>query len=289
MAQRRARTVTIRSDSASPVALTSRCPSPCFRDDENNRKAEEQGQPKETREVKFAVPCDSRRSSFDSTASSTSLSGHDHRSLSCESCDSLSVLAVEQQLRQMQQQLNEISVIPMQIQATLSFLTQTLSKFAPPEVQRQLPEALRATTAQATEEMDGFVNGTESSGERDAAQDDSEGDEANDEEAYAITLESLFDESEVLETIPARADEVEDDENTTEEPEISEEERSRIEKLERVIKLQKSWPWSQQEKPIHKRSNCHLVPSVALERSKIKQLTNMDSLPFYKHGYLTRV
>ncbi|EGK97338.1 AGAP003937-PD [Anopheles gambiae str. PEST] len=235
------------------------------------------------------VPCDSRRSSFDSTASSSSLSGHDHRSLSCESCDSLSVLAVEQQLRQMQQQLNEISVIPMQIQATLSFLTQTLSKFAPPEVQRQLPEALRATTAQATEEMDGFVNGTESSGERDAAQDNSEDDEAQDEEAYAITLESLFDESEVLETIPARADEVEDDETTTEEPEISEEERSRIEKLERVIKLQKSWPWSQQEKPIHKRSNCHLVPSVALERSKIKQLTNMDSLPFYKHGYLTRV
>uniref|UniRef100_A0A182TLC3 Probable small nuclear ribonucleoprotein Sm D2 n=1 Tax=Anopheles melas TaxID=34690 RepID=A0A182TLC3_9DIPT len=197
-------------------------------------------------------PCDSRRSSFDSTASSSSLSGHDHRSLSCESCDSLSVLAVEQQLRQMQQQLNEISVIPMQIQATLSFLTQTLSKFAPPEVQRQLPEALRATTAQATEEMDGFVNGTESSGERDAAQDDSVGDEAQDEEAYAITLESLFDESEVLETIPVRADEVEDDETTTEEPEISEEERSRIEKLERVIKLQKSWPWSQQEKPIHK-------------------------------------
>ncbi|XP_040151762.1 uncharacterized protein LOC120893753 isoform X3 [Anopheles arabiensis] len=259
------------------------------KDDENNRKAEEQGQPKETREVKFAVPCDSRRSSFDSTVSSSSLSGHDHRSLSCESCDSLSVLAVEQQLRQMQQQLNEISVIPMQIQATLSFLTQTLSKFAPPEVQRQLPEALRASTAKATEEMDGFVNGTESSGERDAAQDDSEGDEANDEEAYAITLETLFDESEVLETIPARTDEAEDDENSTEEPEISEEERSRIEKLERVIKLQKSWPWSQQEKPIHKRSNCHLVPSVALERSKIKQLTNMDSLPFYKHGYLTRV
>uniref|UniRef100_A0A182T1F2 Uncharacterized protein n=1 Tax=Anopheles maculatus TaxID=74869 RepID=A0A182T1F2_9DIPT len=191
------------------------------------------------------IPCDSRRSSFDSVSS------HDHRSLSCDSCDSLSVQAVEQQLRQMQQQLNEISVIPMQIQATLSFLTQTLSKFAPPELQRQLPEALRATTKQAAEEMDEFVGGTDPS-QPDATVDG----EVTEEEAYAITLESLFDESEVLDTIPAHGDDEDDgqsqDEDTSEEPEISEEERSRIEKLERIIKLQKTWPWSQQEKPIHK-------------------------------------
>ncbi|XP_049301795.1 uncharacterized protein LOC125775229 [Anopheles funestus] len=216
------------------------------------------------------------------------MSSHDHRSLSCDSCDSLSVLAVEQQLRQMQQQLNEISVIPMQIQATLSFLTQTLSKFAPPEVQRQLPEALRASTKQATDEMDEFVNGTEAT-----PTDTTDDGDVKEEEVYAITLESLFDESEVLETIPFRGDDDDgqswEEMDTPEEPEINEEERSRIEKLERIIKLQKTWPWSQKEKPIHKRSNCHLVPSVALERSKIKQLTNMDSLPFYKHGYLTRV
>ncbi|XP_035891197.1 uncharacterized protein LOC118502740 [Anopheles stephensi] len=189
----------------------------------------------------------------------------------------------------MQQQLNEISVIPMQIQATLSFLTQTLSKFAPPELQRQLPEALRASTKQASEEIKEFVGGADST-ERDETVDG----EVTEEETYTITLESLFDESEVLDTIPARGEDDDDDgqsqdEDTPEEPEISEEERSRIEKLERIIKLQKTWPWSQQEKPIHKRSNCHLVPSVALERSKIKQLTNMESLPFYKHGYLTRV
>ncbi|XP_052890505.1 uncharacterized protein LOC128298763 [Anopheles moucheti] len=216
------------------------------------------------------------------------MSSHDHRSLSCDSCDSLSVLAVEQQLRQMQQQLNEISVIPMQIQATLSFLTQTLTKFAPPELQRQLPDALRATTKQATDEMDEFVNGEELT----QTESTKDGD-VTEEEAFAITLESLFDESEVFETLPPRGEDDDgqswDGTETPEEPEISEEERSRIEKLERIIKLQKTWPWSQQEKPIHKRSNCHLVPSVALERSKIKQLTNMESLPFYKHGYLTRV
>ncbi|XP_050071066.1 uncharacterized protein LOC126559014 [Anopheles maculipalpis] len=220
------------------------------------------------------------------------MSSHDHRSLSCESCDSLSVQAVEQQLRQMQQQLNEISVIPMQIQATLSFLTQTLSKFAPPELQQQLPEALRVTTKQAAQEMDDFVGDKDSTPQQDETTDG----EVPEQETYAITLETLFDESEVLDTIPARGEVDDDDDDgqtqddeTPEEPEISEEERSRIEKLERIIKLQKTWPWSQQEKPIHKRSNCHLVPSVALERSKIKQLTNMGSLPFYKHGYLTRV
>uniref|UniRef100_A0A182QG64 Probable small nuclear ribonucleoprotein Sm D2 n=1 Tax=Anopheles farauti TaxID=69004 RepID=A0A182QG64_9DIPT len=194
-------------------------------------------------------PCDSRRSSFDSASS------HDHRSLSCESCDSLSVLAVEQQLRQMQQQLNEISVIPMQIQATLSFLTQTLSKFAPPELQKQLPESLRATTQQATEAMEGFVNGTDVPQPDVNVEDD---EEDREEDSYALTLQALFDESQVLDTIPSRDGDADFDhdqdgeDNESAEPELSEEERSRIEKLERIIKLQKSWPWSQQEKPIHK-------------------------------------
>ncbi|XP_053670843.1 uncharacterized protein LOC128721146 [Anopheles nili] len=188
----------------------------------------------------------------------------------------------------MQQQLNEISVIPMQIQATLSFLTQTLTKFAPPELQQQLPEALRATSAQGqAQDVHGadIVIHVEPSGEEEPLGDDEQ------QEEDAITLKSLFDESVVLDTVPVRdeddADAQSDEED--EEPEISEEERSRIEKVERIIKLQQTWPWSQKEKPIHKRSNCHLVPSVALERSKIKQLTNLESLPFYKHGYLTRV
>ncbi|XP_058117131.1 uncharacterized protein LOC131288872 [Anopheles ziemanni] len=217
------------------------------------------------------------------------MSSHDHRSLSRESCDSLSVLAVEQQLRQMQQQLNEISVIPMQIQATLSFLTKTLSKFAPPELQMQLPEALRTTANEQVEEATKLEE-CEDTDEIDYGGDQMVDAEENDE--YSITLESLFDESKVLPLVSTPEDdeaENQQEEDEDFEPEISEEERSRIEKLERIIKLQKTWPWSQQEKPIHKRSNCHLVPSVALERSKIKQITNIGALPFYKHGYLTRV
>ncbi|ETN58252.1 hypothetical protein AND_010161 [Anopheles darlingi] len=194
------------------------------------------------------ITCDSRRSSFDSVSSSS----HDHRSRSCESCESsISVQAVEQQLRQMQQQLNEISVIPMQIQATLSFLTKTLSKFAPPELQMQLPETLRDSSSPQNQQQH-LVEEAErhSTVQEDAdAMDNSETADQQQQEEYAITLESLFDESVVLESIPIDAQEDEEEEY---EPEISEEERLRIEKMERVIKLQKTWPWSQQEKPIHK-------------------------------------
>ncbi|XP_058055977.1 uncharacterized protein LOC131207383 [Anopheles bellator] len=187
----------------------------------------------------------------------------------------------------MQQQLNEISVIPMQIHATLSFLTKTLSKFAPPELQMELPEALRSSTTLSNDE----VRETNDPINLQRLDEEDESTQNDPDEEFAITLESLFDESEVLESLPARNG-VEDDNRSDQEedtePEMSEEERLRIEKLERVIKLQKSWPWSQTEKPIHKRSNCHLVPSIALERSKIKQFPDREALPFYKHAVLQR-
>ncbi|XP_050082665.1 uncharacterized protein LOC126569539 [Anopheles aquasalis] len=190
----------------------------------------------------------------------------------------------------MQRQLNEISVIPMQIQATLSFLTKTLSQFAPPELQMQLPETLRDSgSPQHQHQQQPSTEEAESHSETTLEHTNAIGNSepADQQEEYAITLESLFDESVVVETIPTEKDGQEDDEEESE-PEISEEERLRIEKMERVIKLQKTWPWSQQEKPIHKRSNCHLVPSVALERSRIKQITERETLPFYKHGLLQR-
>ncbi|XP_062702405.1 PDZ and LIM domain protein 2-like isoform X2 [Aedes albopictus] len=206
------------------------------------------------------------------------------RSPSCESCEYTNAAVVEEQLRQMQQQLNEISIIPMQIQATLSYLTKTLAKFAPPELQRELPVSLRSSSVRETipeesESMDEY--------EQDKDLEYYE----NDEEYLAPFLERLFDESEVLEEISPRelGDDVDRRENgPDQEEEITEEERLKQEKFERVSKLEQSWPWSQTAKPIHKRSNCHLVPSVALEKSKIKQLTE-EVLPFYNRGYRQRI
>ncbi|KXJ72939.1 hypothetical protein RP20_CCG016893 [Aedes albopictus] len=206
------------------------------------------------------------------------------RSPSCESCEYTNAAVVEEQLRQMQQQLNEISIIPMQIQATLSYLTKTLAKFAPPELQRELPVSLRSSSVRETipeesESMDEYE------------QDEDLECYENDEEYLAPFLERLFDESEVLKEISPRelGDDVDRRENgPDQEEEITEEERLKQEKFERVSKLEQSWPWSQTAKPIHKRSNCHLVPSVALEKSKIKQLTE-EVLPFYNRGYRQRI
>ncbi|XP_058837228.1 uncharacterized protein LOC131693439 [Topomyia yanbarensis] len=200
------------------------------------------------------------------------------RSPSCESCEYTNASAVEEQLRQMQKQLNEISIIPMQIQATLCYLTKTLAKFAPPELQRELPASLRSSSVRETipEEVE----------EQESDQED---------EYLADCLEKLFDESQVLDVVPPRdfeyeyypREESECDEDE-EEQKTDEEERLKQEKLERVTKMELSWPWSQSAKPIHKRSNCHLVPSVALEKCKIKQLTEGD-LPFYNRGYRQRI
>ncbi|KAL1397522.1 hypothetical protein pipiens_009694 [Culex pipiens pipiens] len=207
------------------------------------------------------------------------------RSHSCESCDSFANAAVvEEQLRQMQKQLNDIQLIPMQIQATLSYLTKTISKFVPPEMQREMPASMRGGSCvrdetiieecEDLEDSDGDADGEER-----AEQPEGEGeeDDPEDEENFAGFFERLFDEAgDRYEEEPT-----DDGFGSDEEPEIGEEERLRLEKMERVSKLERSWPWSETAKPIHKRSNCHLVPS----KTKIKQL---DELPFYKRGFQQR-
>ncbi|XP_058443771.1 uncharacterized protein LOC131425704, partial [Malaya genurostris] len=199
------------------------------------------------------------------------------RSPSCESCEYTNAAVVEEQLRQMQKQLNEISIIPMQIQATLSYLTKVLAKFAPPELQQELPSSLRSSSVRETiqEEVEEHLDHDE-------------------DEDLTSCLELLFDESQVLDVVPPREYEYEyysDDEpeyDSKDEETVTEEERLKQEKLDRVTKMELSWPWSQSAKPIHKRSNCHLVPSVALEKSKIKQLTEGD-LHSFNRGYRQRI
>ncbi|XP_062533145.1 PDZ and LIM domain protein 2 isoform X2 [Armigeres subalbatus] len=210
------------------------------------------------------------------------------RSPSCESCEYSNAAVVEEQLRQMQKQLNEISIIPMQIQATLSYLTKALAKFAPPELHRELPLSLRSSSVRET-----IPEECESMDESEQDDDDAQEWDEDDEEFLAPIFGRLFDESEVLEVIPPRelgddVDRREDGPDQDEDAEANEEEKMKQEKLERVIKMERSWPWSQTAKPIHKRSNCHLVPSVALEKAKIKQLTEGD-LSFYNRGYRQRI
>lgn len=126
----------------------------------------------------------------------------------------------------MQKKLAAIANIPSVIQMAIEEVAKVLEKFVPPE-----PEVVEPS---------------------------------DDESDYAVTVESLFDESEVMDVI-SQADWDEDepvDSNDEEgEPEITEEEKQRIEKMQRVEKLEKCWPWGDQAKPVHKISNYTLSSS----------------------------
>lgn len=106
---------------------------------------------------------------------------------------------IDTQLRNMQKKLAAIANIPSVIQMAIEEVAKVLEKFVPPE-----PEVVEPS---------------------------------DDESDYAVTVESLFDESEVMDVI-SQADWDEDaalDSNEEEgEPEITEEEKQRIEKIQRV-------------------------------------------------------
>ncbi|XP_063699315.1 PDZ and LIM domain protein 5-like isoform X2 [Culicoides brevitarsis] len=154
---------------------------------------------------------------------------------------------IDTQLRNMQKKLAAISNIPSVIQMAIEEVAKVLEKFIPPEPEVEEP--------------------------------------SEDESDYAVTVESLFDESEVMDVISqADWDEEEQIESAEEdaEPEISEEERQRIAKLQRVEKLEKSWPWGDQAKPVHKISNYTLSSSHDIIEKRIKQLNQSEVLSLYK-------
>uniref|UniRef100_A0A336LX79 CSON008447 protein n=1 Tax=Culicoides sonorensis TaxID=179676 RepID=A0A336LX79_CULSO len=153
---------------------------------------------------------------------------------------------IDTQLRNMQKKLQAIANIPTVIQMAIDEVAKVLEKFVPPEPEIEEP--------------------------------------SDDESDYAVTVESLFDESEVMDVI-SQADWDEDEQVESEEerePEISEEEKQRIEKMQRMKKLDKSWPWGDQAKPVHKISNYTLSRSHDIIEKRIKQLNQTEVLSFYK-------
>lgn len=118
----------------------------------------------------------------------------------------------------MQKKLLAIANIPLVIQHAIEEVARVLEKFVPPEPEVEEPDS--------------------------------------DESDYALTVESLFDESEVYETI-SQCEYTEED--TDEDVEVSEtiieltaEEKERLERLRNIETVQRSWPWKDEEKPIHK-------------------------------------
>lgn len=127
-------------------------------------------------------------------------------------------LSIEDQLRIMQQQLKEISGIPLQIQSTIAMVTKTFQRFLPPQPVEPVVE----------NEMDGGMD-----------------EEVEDETDFEVTMETLFDESCVLDVIPEREYEspFEDEmevilEETEEEIKMNEQlERERLLEIEKQLKV----------------------------------------------------
>lgn len=127
-------------------------------------------------------------------------------------------LSIEDQLRIMQQQLKEISGIPLQIQSTIAMVTKTFQRFLPSQPVEPVVE----------NEMDGGMD-----------------EEVEDETDFEVTMETLFDESCVLDVIPEREYEspFEDEmevilEETEEEIKMNEQlERERLLEIEKQLKV----------------------------------------------------
>lgn len=131
---------------------------------------------------------------------------------------------IDRQLRNMQKKLQAIANIPLVIQSAIQEVARVLEKFVPPEPQVEEPDS--------------------------------------DESDYALTVESLFDESEIMETISqcdydedTEVEDSDDQEVVVVVPVLSAEEKERLERAKNIEKVQKAWPWKDEEHPIHKWEN----------------------------------
>ncbi|KAG5677086.1 hypothetical protein PVAND_006870 [Polypedilum vanderplanki] len=208
-------------------------------------------------------------------------------------------ISLQQRLKQMQQQLLDVSDIPPQIQSKLAMLTKALEQFMTMDA-----DALEASWSQ--DEKDA------SSIEREMSQDIGNSEVNTDDEKQFSTIEEEIENEDIeegklsstRETSYSFEDLVGDDERNldsydqceAEEFSCEEEEEfvcdteeklqqaaERKMKNEKIQTLQKSWQkLCENQKTIHKRSNCHLVPSTALLNNKINQLNESKVISFYE-------
>jgi hypothetical protein len=132
--------------------------------------------------------------------------------------------SVQEQLREMQKKLKEISSIPFLIQSTINQVTLALENFCPP-----LPEEPEPELESEPEIVEEVVEKVELEAE---------------EIDFEITLESLFDESKIVEVIPIIKTEEEIARETELAAVLYEENKIRRAKMQKIEKLDRSWPWN---------------------------------------------
>ncbi|KAL7048086.1 hypothetical protein ACKWTF_003206 [Chironomus riparius] len=218
-------------------------------------------------------------------------------------------VSLQQKLRQMQQQLlSTMTDIPPQIQSKLAMVTTALEQFMTMD-----PDTLESSWNHQNDE-----NGKSSSMEREASyEDEKQFSTIEEEEVDEDEMDKNFEHIEMDENLSSTRetsysfedlavddderkrlengnddDDDEDDYENCEEESICESIKSeemikldaeKKKKNEKIQTLQKSWQkLCENQKTIHKRSNCHLVPSVALLHNKINQLNESKVISFYE-------
>ncbi|GAB0094932.1 hypothetical protein DMENIID0001_102580 [Sergentomyia squamirostris] len=178
----------------------------------------------------------------------------------------------------MQKRLAEIAAIPIQIQATLENVTKTMEKLLPNpqpldlsdnesdygyEEIEQYDDSYRFDKKDADEED--LVSVPESDNtdadQLDLEDDDDDDDDDVEEEAAAVSSTSISDICE----------------NEPESGCVS----ATPEDLQRQEGAWSCWPWKEQPKIVHRRSNCHLVPRTSMIQNRIKQLNEQQILAPY--------
>lgn len=229
--------------------------------------------------------------------------------------------SLEQKLRMMQKQLLEMTDIPVQIQSKIAMVTKALEQFMTMDSEalestwKRTSSSIERETSQEVNSEKQFLSIPEEDEENERedieSQDNinelnSENFDHFDEHSTRETSFSLDDleeqykkfqdNDEATDVEKSQVDSQEDyynddDDEDDDEKSICESVKSeemlkleaeRKKKNEKILKLEKSWQkLCSNTKTIHKRSNCHLVPSVALINNKISQLNESKVISFY--------
>ncbi|XP_055849013.1 glutamic acid-rich protein isoform X3 [Episyrphus balteatus] len=205
--------------------------------------------------------------------------------------------SIEERLREMQRKLSEIAEIPKILSSTLETVSQTFEKFLPPE-----PSSHKQTkTAYESDEMDSMSDeNDEILSEPDSLEMECKYKDLTPESDYVSEINDFDNDRTETNEDDSECDEDEEqqytwnssnvpevnieEETEEEEEEPTEEDLIRLEKQEKMEKLERAWPWADREKIVYKQSTCHLVPRqpLGIVEERIKLLAKQNLPGFYE-------
>ncbi|XP_037911021.1 uncharacterized protein LOC119651482 [Hermetia illucens] len=176
---------------------------------------------------------------------------------------------IQKRLDILQRKLAEIAEIPKLLQSTLETVSKTVEHAMPSEsLQHDLQDISESITenyAYAKTELSEYeyVENNYEFSEDGEEYEDCYYEDSLDSDDSSYDDEEVDEEPKLLPEL-----EVVVEEPT---PEPTEEDLLKREKREKILKVEKSWPWEDRKKVIHKFSNIRLAPSVSMVKERIQQ------------------